>query len=138
MLRVIRDANDSVARFKEVTAESSTPKEKQAAKAETPADKDGKPAKAEAAAAATDEKKVKPAAAAARTDSLHKLFRNPYWELDLTLAGSETGKYVLRGKLTNISKRKQDLDVKFKVFLQDPSTADEPSSELISLDGLPI
>src|SRR5438552_2365631 len=69
MLRVIRDANDSVARFKEVTAESSTPKEKQAAKAETPADKDGKPAKAEAAATGPDEKKVKPAAAAARTDS---------------------------------------------------------------------
>jgi hypothetical protein len=138
MLRIVHDANQSVARFKEVTANGSVEKEKEA-KAAAPAEKDGKAAKPETAAAPQDQKALKPAAAAAKTDPNHKIFRNPYWEFDLTLVGSDRGnKFALRGKLTNISQHKQPLDTKFKVFLQDPRATDEPSFQLISVGGLPL
>jgi hypothetical protein len=138
MLRIIRDANQSVARFKEVTPETSAEKDNKEAKAGAPAEKDAKEAKPETAAAQQDKKAAKPAPAAAKTDPNHKIFRNSYWEFDLTLAGPDRGKYVLRGKITNIGKRKQPLDTKFKVFLQDPRTVDDPSSVLLSLDALPL
>jgi hypothetical protein len=133
MLRIIRDANDLVARFKEVTPESSTDKDKKEVKAGPVAAKDAQPAKAETAALEKDPKGVKPIPAATKTDPNHKIFRNPNWELDLTLTDSGGGKFTLHGKLTNIAKRKQSLDTKFKVFLQDPGTATEPSSELLSV-----
>jgi hypothetical protein len=137
MLRIIHDANQSVARFKKVTPDGSAEIENKDVKAAAPADKDAKAAKPETAAA-QDQKAAKPAPAAAKTDPNHKIFRNPYWEFDLTLAGPDRGKFVLRGKITNISKQKQPLDTKFKVFLQDPRTAEEPSFQPVSLFNLPL
>src|SRR5260370_12717736 len=138
MLRIIREANDLVARFKEVIPESATDKDKKEVKAGPVAAKDAPPAKAETAALEKDKKGVKPIPAATKTDPNHKIFRNPNWELDLTLTDSGGRKFTLDGKLTNIAKRKQSLDTKFKVFLQDPSTVTEPSFELLSVDGLPL
>jgi hypothetical protein len=135
MLRIIHDANEYVARFKEVTPETQTGKD---GKAGPPAGKDAKSAKPEAAAAAKDQKSSPPVPAAARTDPNHKIYRNPYWEFDLTLAEQTRGKYVLRGKITNISKRKRALDTKFKVFLQDPRAVTDPSSQPVTVQGLPL
>jgi hypothetical protein len=110
LLRVIREANDAVARFKEVLPEAEAGKDKKEAKAE------GDQAKPGAAPPAADQ--VKPAAPTAPSDPNHKRFRNPYWELDLTLAKDDKNKHVLRGTIKNISKRRQPLDTHFKVFVQ--------------------
>jgi hypothetical protein len=138
MLRIIHDANQSVARFKEVMPNGSVEKENKEIKAGSPAEKDAKVAKSETAAAPQDQKGARPAPAPTKTDPNHKIFRNPYWEFDLTLAGPDRGKYRLRGKITNISKRKQPLDTKFKVFLQDPRSSDEPSFQPLTVAGLPL
>jgi hypothetical protein len=140
MLRIIRDANESVARFKEVAAETGTDKGKKEGKASA-GDQDAKTAKPETGAADKSQEAAKSApapAAAPKADSNHKIFRNAYWEFDLTLVGPESGKYFLRGKLTNIGRRKQPLDTKFKVFLQDIRAADEPAFQLISMGDLPL
>jgi hypothetical protein len=139
MLRIIRDANQSVARFREVTQESSSVQDHKEGKAGPAADKDAKAAaKPESAPADKAAKETKPAPAKPKSDPNHKIFRNPYWEFDLTLVGPDKGKYSLRGKLTNIGKRKQPLDVKFKVFLQDTRRVEDPSSMPVSLAGLPL
>ncbi|HLJ92409.1 MAG TPA: hypothetical protein VKU02_04370 [Gemmataceae bacterium] len=137
LLRILREANDSVAHFKEVKPESAAEKESKEVKAGPVAEKDAKPAKTETAALEKDQKGAKPIPAA-KTDPNHKIFRNPYWEFDLTLADSGGGKFVISGKLTNITRRKQTLESKFKVLLQDPATVAEPSFELLSVEGLPL
>src|SRR5262249_12665897 len=67
LLQVVRNANDSVAGFKELPADKS--------KAAGPGEK-------------------------------RKQFRNPNWEIDLTLGKNKEGEPVLRGTLKNISHRK--------------------------------
>jgi hypothetical protein len=137
MLRIIREANESVARFKEVSPEAATEKDAKEGKASPVTD--AKTAKSVTGDAEKGQKAAKPAPPQApMTDGNHKVFRNAYWEFDLALVGPESGKYFLRGKLTNIGKRKQPLDTKFKVFLQDTRAADDPSFQLISLGDLPL
>jgi hypothetical protein len=157
MLRIIRDANQSVARFKEVGAEPPAEPNSQPVKAQASADKNAKAAAStsepEAQARAVppagggpknkDAKGAKPtapapAAAAPKSDPNHKVLKNPNWTLALALVGPEGGKYFLRGKLINSGKRKQSLDTKFKVFLQDPRTVNDPSGVVLSPTGLPL
>jgi hypothetical protein len=108
LLRIIRDANDSVAIFKEVK-----PKD---------------------AAGAKDKKEANPGAEPAGT--VHKVFRNPNWELELTLAHNNKGQYFLRGRLTNISSRVQRRGMNFKVFLQE--RGEGSSYAPLFVDGLPM
>src|SRR6266404_1594978 len=110
MLRIIREANDSVARFKEGTPESSATQDKKEVQAAPAAEKDGKPAKAEAAALDKEQKAAKPGPVAAKADSNHKILRNSYWEFDLTLAASDRGKFELRGKITNRDRKSTRLN----------------------------
>src|SRR5207248_2814888 len=123
---------------KEVTPESASEKDNKEVKAGPVAEKDTKSAKAEPAALEKDQTPAKPIPPATKGDPNHKIFRNPYWEFDLTLAGTDRGKYVLRGKLTNLTKRKQALDIKFKVFLQDPNTVADPSFVELTVADLPL
>jgi hypothetical protein len=117
LARIIRDANDAVAFFREVTPEPAPAKEKAEAKSK----EDKADAKDAAATAAKDAKPPKPAAP--KSDPNHKLFRNSYWELDLTLApGKSRGKYSLRGTIKNIGKRKEPLG-DFLVYLDDRGAA---------------
>src|SRR5262249_51195319 len=44
----------------------------------------------------------------------HKVFANPAWELDLVLAKNAKRETVLRGSLTNKSKRRMWLDIPYK------------------------
>jgi hypothetical protein len=130
-LKVIREANDSVARFKEVKPAMPSEEEKPDPFAEPvsfPEDRKSEPAGAtkaeqeENAKAKTEkpktDKSAKPQAAAG--DPNHKVFRSPIWEMELTLSRNDKQKYVLRGTLTNISKRRQTLgETVFKVYLTD-------------------
>jgi hypothetical protein len=102
LLRIIRATNDAVAIFQEVKPEVSTPKDKKESGQEVPG---------------VEKEKAKPVPPPA-SDPNHKLFRNHYWELDLTLV-REKGKHILRGTLKNIGKHRQPLDSDFKVFLQE-------------------
>jgi hypothetical protein len=133
LLRIIRMANDSVAIFTEVLppAPPAPPPAKPAPAVEPAADKDKKDSKAEAAP-----EKAKPVAKptpppAPQSDPFHKVFRNPNWQVDLTLARNAKNKWVLRGKITNISKRKQSLGIDFNVYLDDQGA----SPALITVDG---
>jgi len=128
LLRVVRDANDSVARFKQVKAGGEAQAEKIDPLAEPVSFTN-------TANQATPAGKAKPAKIP--DESNHKIFRNQNWELDLTLAKNEAGKYVLRGKLKNISDRRQILaETVFKVFLQDHSP--DSSYALVSINGEPV
>jgi hypothetical protein len=155
---IIREANDAVARFKEVTPQPA--QEKTAAKPAPAADKtakDGQPpavvarspdpvvarspdratdghgqetvpqqggtAKDAQPAAAKEAKPAPAKPAAPPSDPNHKIFRNPYWELDLTLARSNRGKYSVRGTIQNIGKKKEPLGIDFMVFLDDIGSA---------------
>src|SRR5262249_55839042 len=52
---------------------------------------------------------------AAQKGEQRQIFYNPYWELDLTLARNAKNEPVLRGKITNISRRKLPLGMQFDV-----------------------
>jgi hypothetical protein len=130
LLRVVRDANDSVARFKEIKPGTGTGSSKP------------DPVSEPISFSKTNETPVAPVAQTAKSapaipgDSKHKIFRNQYWELDLSLSG-EGGKYVLGGKLTNISKRRQTLgETDFKVFLQDRGS--DSATMLLPINGEPM
>jgi hypothetical protein len=92
LLRIVRDANDAVATFKEVKPGAAG--DKSAAGAD--------------AAEGKEKKEVKAAEPPPASDPNHKIFRNPYWELDLSLIRSNKGKspFQLSGKITNISDHK--------------------------------
>ena len=126
LLRVVRDANDSVARFKQVKPGDDAQPEK--------IDPLAEPVNfTKAAGQATAAAKAKPAKIPDEPN--HRVFRNQNWELDLTLAKNEAGKYVVRGKLKNITNRRQILaETVFKVFLQDHGD----SYALVSINGEPI
>jgi hypothetical protein len=97
LLRIIREANDSVAIFKEVKAEA----------------KGGD---------AKDKKGTEVAPPAAVEDPNHKIFRNAYWELDLRLTPTTSNDKVpfkLSGKITNISDRKLACGNVYNVYLGD-------------------
>lgn len=64
--------------------------------------------------------------------SATRKFRNPYWDLELTLAGDETVP-LLNVKITNRLARRQKLDLKFKVQF----SKDQPG-EVITIGGVPL
>src|SRR5262249_1083930 len=45
------------------------------------------------------------------SDPFHKKYRNPFWELELWLLRKDGGNYGIKGKITNIGKRKQSLGI---------------------------
>ena len=108
LLRVVRAANDAVGRFHEVKQLKTT----------APKDAKGK-------------------AAAQPEDRYHKVFRNPFWELELTLAQNAKGEYVLRGKITNIGKRREPLDA-FLVYLTNPPFELATKPAVLAIEHEPV
>jgi hypothetical protein len=76
------------------------------------------------------------ALAAMPAGSSHKVFRNPYWELDLVLAQDNKGQHFLQGRIKNISKHLQRRGMNFKVLLQD--RGEDSSFAPLFVDGLPM
>ncbi len=131
LLRIVRDANDSVAIFREVVPQAAAAKEKPRAAA----------AEGAQAADKSAETKARPAPKPAPTpssDPNHKVFRNPFWELDLTLTRNDKGKFALRGTIKNIGHRRQNLGIVFKVFLEKEQTGAETPFTLLPVDREPL
>jgi hypothetical protein len=123
LLRVVRDANDSVARFTQVKPGKETPPK---------IDPLVEPV---VFGAGNDSAKAKPASVPDEPN--HKVFRNQTWQLDVALAQNSSGKNVLKSKLTNITNRKQYLgETVFKVFVQRPGP-DQQYAE-IHINGEPM
>jgi hypothetical protein len=137
LLRIVAEANYVVSLFREVPMAPAPGK----AATPPPAAKDAKDTKdaKDAPAPAKEAKDTKdgkaappeapkspaqaPTAVLVTSDPNHKRFRNPYWELDLTLSTNSSGKRLLKGTVTNISKRRQPLECTFRVYLGDYSSA---------------
>jgi len=125
LLAVIRAANDAIAHFKEVTPGRS-PQSQLAPAGDAKVAKDAKDAKS-----AKPVPKPPPAPA---SDPNHKVFRNYFWEMELTLSRGPKQTYLLGGKLTNIGKRRQPLGV-FRVYL-DSSPDSDPT--LLPIENEPL
>lgn len=138
LLRVIREANDSFARFQEVkpaapaepVAKASPAKEKPAEAADAAAGDSDKEEKKKEAPPPPTKPKAPP------SDPNHKIFRNPDWELDLkltsTIGQGGNRQYTIGGTIKNISNRKQALGIVFKVLLEDRE--DSTAFELLPVD----
>jgi hypothetical protein len=134
LMRIIRATNDSVARFTEVSPPApASEKPKAEPKPQPPAEKGEATASAEAEKPAP-KPKPRPKPAAPRTDPNHRVFRNPFWELDLTLARPKGKSYVLRGTVKNVSPRRQPLGISFRVYLSDFES--EPA--ILPVDAPPL
>ena len=125
LLAVIRAANDAIAHFKEVTP-GQPPQPQPAPAGDAKVAKDAKDAKS-----AKPVPKPPPAPA---SDPNHKVFRNYFWEMELTLSRGPKQTYLLGGKLTNIGKRRQPLGV-FRVYL-DSSPDSDPT--LLPIENEPL
>lgn len=67
----------------------------------------------------------------AKFEKARSLFRNPYWELDLTVGQNQAMKYVLRGTIKNVGGRRQMLGrAAFKVWVRQKG-----DPELINIQG---
>jgi hypothetical protein len=108
LLRVVRAANDAVGRFQEVKQ----------LKTAAPKDAKGKAA-------------VQP------EDRNHKIFRNPFWEVELTLAQNAKREYVLRGKITNIGKHREPLDA-LLVYLTNPPFELSTKPAVVAIEHEPV
>jgi hypothetical protein len=84
-------------------------------------------------AAAKNDKATKPGA----TPSVKKTYRNPTWELELTLAQGDKGQNVLRGRIKNLTNRRQPLGIAFRVYLQGNQGKDGAAVAL-PVDRLPL
>jgi|GEM_PF-5149000 len=125
LLAVIRAANDALSRFKEDVPNQPPQPAAEKDKAADGKAADGKAADGKAAdgkaADGKDSKSAKSAKAPARpaapvTDRNHKIFKNYFWRMDITLSRDSSGKYLLNGTVTNIGKRRQPLG-SFRVYL---------------------
>jgi hypothetical protein len=73
----------------------------------------------------TEEKERAPLPQANKGERFRERFRNPYWQLDLTLADSG-GKPVLRGTIKNVGPRRQAIkQLAFKVYYNESRTDPE-------------
>ena len=136
LLLVVRAANDALAQFKEVKAEP-PPQTKTAPDKEAKEAKDIKEPSAAPDKKAKDAKSAKVPARAARApepDRNHKVFRNYFWEMELTLSRGPRQKYLLSGKITNIGKRRQPLGA-FRIYLDD-SEGSVPT--ILALENEPL
>ena len=151
LLRIIRDANDSVARFhaadeEQPPAEVKKPAAAGEAKPAEPTQANPAPAADAKPGSATEPKPAEgtpPAATPADgaappapkpapkpvakkpVDLNHRIFRNQHWELDLTLKPDQSNKkFSVGGTIKNIGHRRRPLnDVTFKVLLQPGTNA---------------
>ncbi|HEV8059366.1 MAG TPA: hypothetical protein VGP68_05815 [Gemmataceae bacterium] len=153
LLRIIRDANDSVARFHAADEEQPVVEKKQpepANPAKPAADASVAGNKPAADASAAENKPAdgatppapKPAAKPIVKKSIdlnHRVFRNQHWELDLTLKqGLNDQKkpvYKVSGTIKNIGKRQRPLGIDFKVLLQD---GPDPAGIILPVDREPL
>jgi hypothetical protein len=135
LLRIVREANDSVARFKEGPAPATEP-------AAAPAKPQPKPAAepVKSADTAADKKPAKPVAAkpkAPASDPRHKVYHNAYWELDLTLRVTPKNERIIGGTIKNVSNRRQArYGLMFDVFLSQPTPETPPL--IVPVSGLPL
>jgi hypothetical protein len=121
LLRVVRDANDSVARFTQVKPGKEAPPKIDPL--------------VEPVLLTAESGRGKPASVPDEPN--HKVFRNQIWQLDVALAQNSSGKFVLKSKLTNTTNRKQYLgETVFKVFVQRPGP-DQQYAE-IHINGEPM
>src|SRR5438132_2283139 len=133
LLAVVRAANDALAQFKEdkpaaapQPAAVPAKEAKEAKDADTATDKKAREAK-------TSKAPARPAPAP-QADRNHKVFRNYFWKMELTLSRGPRQKYLLSGKITNIGKRRQPLGA-FRVYLDD-SEGSLPT--IVALDHEPL
>jgi hypothetical protein len=124
LLAIVRDCNDSLARFQEVVPEDPAAKAKPPEA--KPAPKKEDPALGENPGEEKDKKEAKPTAPPAKpkpvTDPYHRKYRNPYWEFDLKLTRNDRGgrgAYLLSGTIKNIGKGRQAVDTDFRIYLDD-------------------
>lgn len=124
LLRVIREANDSVAKFKPVADEPAL-KPAETKPAPVP-EKPKEEAAGDKAAAVKKEKKIPrpaPVVVVPPKDPNHRTFRNPHWEVELWIKTVNL-KTTVAGKIKNIGDRRRPLGIYLKVLLQkgpDPS-----------------
>lgn len=124
LLRVIREANDSVAKFKPVSDEPA-PKPAETKPAPAP-EKPKQEAAGDKAAAVKIEKKIPrpaPVVVVPPKDPNHRTFKNPHWEVELWIK-TVNQKTTVAGKIKNIGDRRRPLGIYLKVLLQkgpDPS-----------------
>lgn len=131
LLRAVREANESAGMMHRVEAladpapagDKPTTKDKEAPKGDKPATP-GKSAVKPAAGM-----KAAPAESAAADGDV---FVNHVWRLRLKL-GTAPGKIFVRGRLTNLSDRRQTLPVQFLLHF-----SDNQPPELVSADGEPL
>jgi hypothetical protein len=92
--------------------EKDKPADKATAEKDKPAAEGEKPAEKDKSAVA-----AKPAP---KIDYLHRRMANPFWEIDLKLERNKDKKFVLRGTIKNITKKRQPLfNTFFKIQVQD-------------------
>jgi hypothetical protein len=156
LLRIVRNTNDMVGRYQEVSLEAPAPKDKDKKDTQAPTPEAGssKPqaspapaavaskqdqaaansdAQAEAAASAL------PAAPEKPSDPFHKKYRNPFWEVELTMSRSDNAVYSVKGKIKNISKQKRPVGFVFKLYLDETNPDDDKAPYvLLPVDRLPL
>jgi hypothetical protein len=143
LLRIIRDANDLVARFRPVDEIEAAAAEKKAADAKAAeaakAANEGNPAEAKTPEGTAPAAKPAPKIVKKPVDLNHRSFRNQHWQLDLSLTpGKDTKnrpKITLAGSIKNVGSRKRALGIQFKVYLQEGPNA---SGVLLNADREPL
>jgi hypothetical protein len=142
LLRVVRQANELISVFQDVTDEEEADKGKPAPgsdkskPADGAAEKDKAPPASDKPAERAKAAVAKPAPKPRSGDEIeHKRYRNPNWELDLVLARNARGERVLRGQLTNIAKRQLALGMTFIVRVQ---SRPDGRVALVHVDGEPL
>ncbi len=137
LLRAVRDANDTLARFRDTTVPPAppAPPKKEEKKDEK---KEGDEAGADAEKKPAPKPAPKPVVAQGRGgDPNHRIYRNADWEVDIRLTKNKAGETVLVGKVKNIAKKRIPAGVDFKVFLTSSTGADAPSA-LVRFDREPM
>jgi hypothetical protein len=138
LLRIVREANDAIAKFKEVAPETATAdKDKKDPKSAAPApDKTG----AAVAPAGKTKQEAKPApadkakAVLVNETAPRKRFRNPFWEVELQL-DYKNQEYTLSGTIKNISRHRQPVDLALEVAL---AKGEEPPVALVQVAREPL
>jgi hypothetical protein len=144
LLRIIRDANDLVARFRPVDEIEAAAAEKKAAESAKAAEaakaaNEGNPAEVKTPEGTAPAAKPAPKVVKKPVDLNHRSFRNQHWQLDLSLTPGKDDKnrpkITLAGSIKNVGSRKRALGIQFKVYLQEGPNA---SGVLLNVDREPL
>ncbi|CAN5605700.1 hypothetical protein BH10PLA2_BH10PLA2_18970 [soil metagenome] len=142
LLRILRGANDLVAKFHALDELEAAAAEKKAAEAAAKAAEEAAKSGADAKPVDGSTPATKPAPKAVQkkpVDLNHRIFRNQHWQLDLTLKNERNEKnrpiVKLAGTITNVGSRRRALGVQFKVLLQPGANS---SGILLPVDREPL